>query len=192
LRHFDQREQKQRQQERELEIKKGEQTGKWLDSMRDIYGQMKGFNADNDPNPEQTRSNLFKQALPIMRTRFPLMNKEFDAIEQALSDGVIDDVTDHTGLGTSAANVQTTHTYSTAGTFIATAILTDEDTAVSDVATCSIEITVTDTEGSDGEETGTSSPTPTIADPGPTETIVGIGVLGGVLFLIGTLLFFAL
>ncbi len=103
-------------------------------------------------------------------------------------DTIIEDVTEDGGIGTGTVSVLNTHTYEGSGTFNANVLFTDDSGAVSDSDSCTLEITVSDGEGA----VTTATPTPTIADPGPAEAIVGIGILGAVLFLIGTLLFFAL
>jgi hypothetical protein len=104
-------------------------------------------------------------------------------------DGTIEDVTEGVEIGLSTITLQKTHTYDTAGNFEANVILTDDENSISEATTCTVEINITD----DGEGGSlTSTPTPTIAAPGPGDAIVGIGILGGVLFLIGALLFFAL
>ena len=105
----------------------------------------------------------------------------------SFGEGTVEDVTTGGGIGTDTVNVQKSFTYNNSDTFTASALLTDDDSGVSSNSTsCAVTVTVSD--GSGG--TGTSvTPLP---DTGPTETIVGAGVLGGVLFLIGALLFFAL
>ncbi|OGH48207.1 MAG: hypothetical protein A3A51_04245 [Candidatus Levybacteria bacterium RIFCSPLOWO2_01_FULL_39_10] len=105
-------------------------------------------------------------------------------------DGTIEDILDEGGIGTSTVSVQRTHTYVSAGAFTANVILTDDFDSVSETASCSIDITVTD--DSQGQTGLTATPSPTIAPPGPESAIVGIGVLGAILFAIGVILFFAL
>ena len=102
-------------------------------------------------------------------------------------DGPVEDVTTGGGIGTSSISLSKAHTYNNAGTFTATSILTDDRGGTSDSYACSVTVTV---DGGSGTGTGGSA-TPLPAT-GPSETIVGAGVLGGILFLIGTLLFFAL
>ncbi len=104
----------------------------------------------------------------------------------SFGDGTIEDETTGGGIGTDTINVQKAHTYNNAGTFTASALLTDDSSGVSDNTNCTVSVNVTD--GSSGAS-GSATPLP---DTGPTETIVGAGVLGGILFLIGALLFFAL
>jgi len=103
-------------------------------------------------------------------------------------DSTVENITEGGGIGTSSLSIQKTHTYSAAGTYSATVTITDELDGTSSTASCSLQIVISD--GSGGSIS--STPTPTIADPGPREAIVGVGVLGGILFLVGTLLFFAL
>ncbi len=98
-------------------------------------------------------------------------------------DGGTQDVTQGGGLGTASVNVSGSHTYQTAGSFSASAILTDDEGGVSDSTSCSLEVTIT---GSGSAELTPLPPT------GPNPAVVGVGVLGGILLLIGTLLFFVL
>ncbi len=106
----------------------------------------------------------------------------------SFGDGTVEDVTTGGGLGTATVNVQKSFTYNNAGTFTASALLTDDGGAVSsDSESCSTTVTVTD-----GSGTGTDSGASPIPPTGPSKTIFGIGALGGVLAVIGALLFFAL
>lgn len=135
-------------------------------------------------------------------------------------DGPVQDITQGGGIGSNSVSVQISHTYNNSGTFRAKATITDNNDAVSASSTsCEQTITVTGGPtatprvggGGTGETTPTStpaattalpSPTPTITQvitvpsvipsPGPSETILGIGAVGAVLVVLGTLLFFAL
>lgn len=103
----------------------------------------------------------------------------------SFGDGTIEDEITGGGIGTDTVNVQKAHTYNNAGAFTASALLTDNSAGVSDSTNCSVTVNVTGSGGAAGGATP-------LADTGPTETIVGAGILGGILFLIGALLFFAL
>ncbi|MBI2621132.1 MAG: PKD domain-containing protein [Candidatus Levybacteria bacterium] len=108
-----------------------------------------------------------------------------DKITFNFGEGTVEDVTTGGGIGTEIVSVEKAFTYNNAGTFTASALLTDDSGGVSSNSTnCSVTITVS----GDSES---AEPTPLPAT-GPTETIIGLGVLGGILFLIGALLFFAL
>ena len=100
-------------------------------------------------------------------------------------DGQVSDVTTGGGIGTSAVNVPLAHTYTTAGTFQATAILTDNSDNVSDTANCLQTITV-----SGGSSQATA--TPTIAASGSTEVLIGFGAIAAFLMVAGSFLFFML
>lgn len=100
-------------------------------------------------------------------------------------DGPVEDETTGGGLGTSSVSLSKSHTYNNAGTFTSTVMFTDDRGGTSETTDCTVTVTVDG--GSSGDVSGTPLP-----DTGPRETIVGVGVLGGILFLIGTLLFFAL
>lgn len=104
----------------------------------------------------------------------------------SFGDGTIEDETTGGGIGTDTVNIQKAHTYNNAGQFSASALLTDDGSGVSENTNCTVSVTVTD--GSGGASEG-ATPLP---DTGPTETIVGAGLLGGILFIIGALFFFAL
>lgn len=105
----------------------------------------------------------------------------------SFGEGTIEDVTTGGGLGTNTVNVQKSFTYNNQGSFTASVLLTDASGGVSsDSSSCAVTITVTGGSGS-----GSAEITP-LPDTGPRETIVGAGLLGGILFIIGALLFFAL
>lgn len=116
-------------------------------------------------------------------------------------DGAFEDVTSGGGISSDTVDVTLAHTYEFTGDFIVSVILTDDTGETSDTNSCTTNVTITDEFGntdSDDEEDVEDTEevynelTPTLAPTGPTETIVGIGALGAVLFVIGTLLFFAL
>lgn len=108
----------------------------------------------------------------------------------SFGDGTVEDVTTGGGIGTDTVNVQKSFTYNNANSFTASALMTDDNGDVSsDSDSCAVTVTV-----SEGDGTGTTvdSGDATIAPTGPTETIFGIGAIGGLLFIVGALLFFAL
>lgn len=102
-------------------------------------------------------------------------------------EGAVQDVTSGGGIGTNSINVPASHIYSSAGTFTASAVLTDNSSGVS--AACSQTITVTG--GNLAEGGATQAPTvqptatPSLAATGPGQAIIGIGVLGIVFTIIG-------
>ncbi len=102
-------------------------------------------------------------------------------------DGQIEDVTTGDTIGTDTLNFTQLHTYSTSGSFTATALLTDDGNGTSDTTNCSQNITIS----SGGEATDSATITP-LAATGPSNAVVGLGFLGGLLFMIGALLFLAL
>lgn len=104
-------------------------------------------------------------------------------------DGQVSDVTTGGGLGTDSVNVQLAHTYTTAGTYQATAILTDDGNGVSSTTNCAQTITVS------GDTTDTTTPataTPTIAAAGSAEIMMGFGAIAAFLMVGGALIFFLL
>jgi len=130
-------------------------------------------------------------------------------------DGPIHDVTSGGGIGTKVASVQVSHTYNNAGTYRATAYLTNDRGVLSSTTTCNLTVTVS----APGAGTiiptqpvavatatpiasPTATPIPTqviaIASPtpilrsGPGDLFIGIGAIGGILSIIGAALFFVL
>ncbi len=134
-------------------------------------------------------------------------------------DGPMQDVTSGGNIGSNSVTVQTFHTYHNAGTFTASAILTDNNGATNSPTSCTQTVTVKTAAGA--VVTGTPiagvtpgatisaglTPVPTlivgqilsstpkvspIAAPGPSEKFLKIGAAGGVLSIIGAVLLFAL
>lgn len=129
-----------------------------------------------------------------------------ESVSFDFDDGNFEEATSGGGLSTDNVDILMAHTFETPGIYTVRVIMTDDTGETNDTNSCTAEITVTDELGNttvtaETETTSTPTPTsetvyndltPTLAPTGPTETIVGIGALGGVLFLIGALLFFAL
>lgn len=107
-------------------------------------------------------------------------------------DGQVSDVTTGGGIGTNSVNVPLAHTYSVAGTYQATAILTDSNNEVSSTTNCTQ--TIVATGGSSGGGGGVVIPTatPPIPASGSTEVIMGIGAAAAFFMIGGALLFFLL
>lgn len=133
-------------------------------------------------------------------------------------DGNVSDVTTAGGIGTNLVNAQIAHTYVNAGTFQASAILTDNQGGISTQASCIQTVTVanapipTTSVGIGGINptaiptatqivvpTATpatfvvqSTPAPTLAPTGPNDSVVGFAGVVGVLTIVGGILFFVL
>ena len=125
-------------------------------------------------------------------------------------DGNTYSATESAGIGTGNVDINQEYTYESIGVFTANVIFTDDEGNKNDTTNCKISLTITDFEGNTGtaEETAnvttttgqtttyaTATPEPTVSPlppTGPAETIVGIGALGGILVIIGTLIFLAL
>lgn len=109
-------------------------------------------------------------------------------------DGAISgDVTTSGGLGTNTVNVAQSHTYNNAGTYTATAVLTDNNGGVSTTDTCRQTIYVQNASGGGSEApAATLRPTSTMAPTGTTETVLGIGAAILLLTIGGGLIFFIL
>jgi len=112
-------------------------------------------------------------------------------------DGLTQDVTQSGGIGGNSVNVVLAHTYSLAGTYNATAILTDALGNLSSTANCSQTITVSQ----NALSTAVASPTATqiaqvspspLPPTGPNNTVIAIGGIGLMLTIIGAFLLLAL
>lgn len=109
-------------------------------------------------------------------------------------DGAISgDITTSGGIGTNSVNVATSHTYNNAGTYTASAVLTDNSGGTSNATSCQQTILV---QAGENTPTPTSSnpqtPTPTMAPSGSVETAIGIGAAVLLLIIGGGLILFAL
>ncbi len=119
-------------------------------------------------------------------------------------DGQSQDITASGGIGTSSVSILQSHSYATAGTFNATATLTDANNAVSSSTNCAVTITTTGSNGTVAENptappipTATPIPTQSIAQvsplppTGPTD-LIKIGSIGAIITIIGVALLLAL
>lgn len=125
-------------------------------------------------------------------------NSTISKVTFNFGDGQSQDISASGGIGTNSISVLQSHSYASAGTFQATATLTDANNAVSNSTTCSVAITV----GGGGTTVAAPTAVPTaaqevIAAPsplpptGPTD-LIKIGSIGGIITLIGVVLLFAL
>ncbi|HSX40559.1 MAG TPA: cohesin domain-containing protein [Candidatus Saccharimonadales bacterium] len=126
-------------------------------------------------------------------------NASISKVTFNFGDGPLADVTQGGNIGTNAVTVQSPHTYNSAGSFTATALLTDNTGAVSTPsASCTQNIVIA---------AGAVKPAPTslpitqatpipttqpIPNTGPGDTFIKVGAIGGILSVLGGLLFFAL
>ncbi|MDO8620968.1 MAG: PKD domain-containing protein [Candidatus Levybacteria bacterium] len=146
------------------------------------------------------------------------VNGTISKVSFNFGDGPIQDVIQGGGIGSSSVSVQTFHTYHNAGNFTASAMFTDNSGTANSPTSCTQTVTVktaagaivtgTPTAGGTPGATITAgltpirdfiaaeiSPTPRIspiAAPGPSETFLKIGILGGALSIVGAILLFAL
>lgn len=105
-------------------------------------------------------------------------------------DGQVADVTDPaSGVGTASVSAQAAYTYNTAGTFTASAVLTDNAGGISASTSCTQTVTVT---GADTSVAPTIDPPISLPPTGTTEVAFGIGALLLTIILGGGLLFFFL
>ncbi len=106
-------------------------------------------------------------------------------------DGQVADVTDPaSGVGTASVSAQASYTYSTAGTFTASAVLTDNAGGISASTSCTQTVTVTG--AADTTVAPTIDPPISLPPTGTTEVAFGIGALLLTVILGGGLLFFFL
>jgi hypothetical protein len=128
-------------------------------------------------------------------------NSTISKVTFTFGDGQSQDITASGGIGTNSVNVLQSHTYSTAGTFTATATLTDANNAASNSTTCAVTITAANPSGGAASTTTAAAPTATptqviaqvspLLPTGPAD-LVKVGSLGAVITLIGAVLLFAL
>ena len=155
-----------------------------------------GTNTVNQP-PVCTALNLDRAvsgAAPYSVTFTAVGNDADGTIGQVsfnFGDGPVTNVTTGGGIGTKTVNTQIAHTYNSAGTYTAYAILTDSSSAVSDFNTCKTTITVNAADGGNSGNVATNTtPVPSLADTGPNSLLVSSGALVGMLSLIGMITFF--
>lgn len=147
------------------------------------------------------------------------VNGTISKVSFNFGDGPIQDVIQGGGIGSSSVSVQTFHTYHNAGNFTASAMFTDNNGTTNSPTSCTQTVTVktatgaivTGTPAVAGQPSSSISagltptltlvvgqilsPTPKvspIAAPGPSETFLKIGAMGGILSIIGAILLFAL
>lgn len=145
------------------------------------------------------------------------VNGTISKVSFNFGDGPMQDVTSGGNIGSNSVTVQTFHTYHNAGTFTASAILTDNNGVTNSPTSCTQTVTVKTATGAvvtgapiagtTGATISAGTPAPTlivgqilsptprvspIAAPGPSETFLKIGAVGGILSIIGAILLFAL
>jgi len=107
-------------------------------------------------------------------------------------DGNVQDITTGGGIGTQSVNTQISHTYQAAGTFTTNATLTDSSGGISNPSLCQQTITVgAGLSPTSGQGTGPTV-VPTLMKTGPGQTIVGVGIAGGIITVLGAALLFGL
>lgn len=129
---------------------------------------------------------------PLQSTFTTVGSSANDTITQLVvtyGDGSSDTVTSGSGIGTGSVNNQITHTYSSNGTFTASASLTTAGGATSDPTTCKLTITV-------GNGISSASATPMVngklPSTGPGDTFMIVGGAGAVISILGLVVIAAL
>jgi len=136
-------------------------------------------------------------------------NSTISKITFNFGDGQNQDITSSSGIGTNSVSVLQSHTYTNAGNYTATAVLTDASGNVSPIGNCSLAIssngaatnnTTTTTVDNNTTAVVTATPTQTPAitetplqneQTGPKE-IITIGSIGAIITVIGAVLLLAL
>lgn len=140
---------------------------------------------------------------PFSITFTALGNDPDDTVSKATfnyGDGPTEDILSSGGLGTNSVNVQKAHTYNNPGTYTASVIFTDGKNAVSNPASCTQVITVTQASANGGSTGGgvgapiDTQPTsmPVMESPGPEGAFLGIGIIGILVTIIGGFVLFTL
>lgn len=112
-------------------------------------------------------------------------------------DGSVQPVTDGDTIGTNSIDVSGSHAYSTSGTFTVSALMTDDQGAISTPSTCTKAVTVGNAPAPT-KAPGVPTPTPIPANPqnipatGPGDTLLFIGLAGAGLAVLGGLFFLGL
>lgn len=105
-------------------------------------------------------------------------------------DGQVVDITE--GVGSTSAQIQQSHTYTTANTFNVSVVFTDNEGQTSTACTQTVEVSAGTGESTPSAQTPVEpTPIPTLAPPGSVGTILGVGG-AVVLTVIGGLLLFLL
>jgi hypothetical protein len=121
-------------------------------------------------------------------------NSTISKVTFNFGDSQSQDITASGNIGTSSVNVLQSHTYTTAGTYNATATLTDATNAIS---TTNCSVTITAGGGTAAPPTATPTPTQIVLQPSPLPPtgpadLIKIGSIGAIVTLIGVVLLFAL
>lgn len=106
-------------------------------------------------------------------------------------DGQVSDVVTGSGIGTASISAQVAHTYAAAGTFTASAIITDNGNGVSDSTSCKQTVTVAGV-ATTAPTAPTVPPATTIEPTGSSSTVLGIGAVILTFIIGGGFLFFLL
>lgn len=106
-------------------------------------------------------------------------------------DGQVENVTAAGGIGTNTVASSISHTYQNAGTYSASAVLTDNNGGVSS-GTCGQTITVNVAVAGTSSSGSTTTTDASLPATGPGDSILSIGAIVGILSVIGGMLFFIL
>jgi len=107
-------------------------------------------------------------------------------------DGTTQDITDSSGIGTNSVSVLQSHVYNNAGSYTATATLTDASGSVSNVGSCSVTISVASQIANQTTTSTAVTETPVPLAPTGPRDIVTLGSIGAVITVIGAVLLLAL
>ncbi|OGG02698.1 hypothetical protein A2W14_01360 [Candidatus Gottesmanbacteria bacterium RBG_16_37_8] len=112
-------------------------------------------------------------------------------------DGTTQDVTEGGAIGSNSVNVTVEHIYNSAGTFTASALLTDNNGAQSSSSSCNQAVTIAGGAAATPTSTPTTvgvtiTPAPTLPPTGPGQIMLFVGALGAIISAIGVFLLLAL
>jgi len=156
-----------------------------------------GQGTNQAPICEALTSSTTSGVAPFTTTLNVLGSDPDGTVDKAtfsFGDGQVQNITEGGGLTTSSVDLPVSHTYTSAGNYQASVVLTDNNGGVSG-SDCTIDITVTDSSGSGS---GGTNPTATpvfqaeLVEVGPGDVLVGAGLIVSIITIVGAALFFLL
>lgn len=154
--------------------------------------------ANQNPSCQSLTADTKSGQAPLDAT-FSVTGSDSDGTIEKITynygDGQVENVTE--GLGEATISSESAHTYTAAGTYVASAVLTDDLDATSSTGACSLTITVQGGTGA-GDQPGSTTTTPTatpvisMKPTGPGDIFLGLGAVVGIMTVLGGLLFFML
>ncbi|MBI4097354.1 MAG: hypothetical protein HY428_02980 [Candidatus Levybacteria bacterium] len=154
--------------------------------------------ANQNPSCQSLTADTKSGQAPLDVT-FTVTGSDLDGTIEKITynygDGQVENITE--GLGEATISSESAHTYTAAGTYVASAVLTDDLDATSSTGACSLTIIVQGGIGA-GDQPGSTTTTPTatpvisMKPTGPGDIFLGLGAVVGIMTVLGGLLFFML